>query len=70
MIKLNNQQTINNLNKKTRESFLKLKKLKLIFKNSSEAANFLNKNKSRFYHNWQNVIKNESYLNLRKIILK
>ena len=57
---------INNLNKKTRESFLKLKKLKLIFKNSSEAANFLNKNKSRFYHNWQNVIKNEKLFKFKE----
>ncbi len=60
---------INNLNKKTRENFLKLKKLKLIFKNSNEAANFINKNKSRFYNNWQNVIKNKNYINLRKIII-
>ena len=60
---------IENLNQKAKENFLKLKKLKIIFKNSYEAANFINKNKSRFYDNWQKVVKNKSYLDFRKILI-
>lgn len=60
---------IDNLNQKTKENFLKLKKLKIIFKKPNEAATFLNKNKSKYYDNWKNVIENKNYLNFRKIII-
>ena len=60
---------IDNLNQKTKENFLKLKKLKIIFKSPNEAATFLNKNKSKYYGDWKNVIENKNYLNFRKILI-
>ena len=55
-------------NKKLRSKLIKLKKLKILFSDSSEAASFLNKNSKNIDHWWSRQTNKKNYKDIKKTL--
>ena len=61
-------ENLDQFNAKLRSKLIKLKKLKILFSDSSKAASFLNKNSNNIDHWWSRQINKKNYKDIKKTL--
>ena len=61
-------ENLDQFNAKLRSKLIKLKKLKILFSDSSKAASFLNKNSKNIDHWWSRQINKKNYKDIKKTL--